>query len=65
MKYPMPERIGEPELSLIRMPMELEQIKKYEYKLRTLVKADLLTEGISDIDFRGLQDGTLYRFPDK
>ncbi len=29
-------------------------------KLRTLVKADLLNEGISDIDFRGLQDGTLY-----
>ncbi|SLM31338.1 conserved hypothetical protein [Desulfamplus magnetovallimortis] len=29
-------------------------------KLRILVKADLLTEGISDIDFKGLQDGTLY-----
>ncbi|SLM31500.1 conserved hypothetical protein [Desulfamplus magnetovallimortis] len=35
-------------------------VQEIQHKLRTLVKADLLTEGVSDIDFRGLQDGTLY-----
>ncbi|SLM30813.1 ADP-ribosylglycohydrolase (modular protein) [Desulfamplus magnetovallimortis] len=35
-------------------------LKGIQHRLRTLVKADLLTEGISDIDYRGLKDGTLY-----
>ncbi|MBF0234459.1 MAG: ADP-ribosylglycohydrolase family protein [Desulfamplus sp.] len=35
-------------------------LKEIQHRLRTLVKADLLTEGISDIDYRGLKDGTLY-----
>ncbi len=41
----------------LSLKLDLNEIKK---RLRLLVKADLITEGISDIDFRGLQDGTLY-----
>ena len=41
----------------LKLDLELNEIQQ---KLRTLVKADLLTEGVADIDFRGLQDGTLY-----
>jgi len=37
--------------------LNLNQIKE---RLRILVKADFIKEGISDIDFRGLSDGTLY-----
>ncbi|SLM30072.1 conserved hypothetical protein [Desulfamplus magnetovallimortis] len=52
-RYWTPKELKET-LKLDIAPNEIQE------KLRTLVKADLLTEGISDIDFRGLQDGTLY-----
>ncbi len=39
------------------LKLDLNEIKE---RLRILAKADFITEGISDIDFRGLSDGTLY-----
>ena len=41
----------------LRLDLTIQEIQK---RLRTLVKADLLVQGIADIDFQGLQDGTLY-----
>ncbi|MEA1967756.1 MAG: hypothetical protein U9N77_06025 [Thermodesulfobacteriota bacterium] len=39
------------------LKLNLNEIKE---RLRILAKADFIKEGISDIDFRGLSDGTLY-----
>lgn len=41
----------------LQLDLTTQEIQK---RLRTLVKADLLIQGIADIDFQGLQDGTLY-----
>lgn len=41
----------------LHLDLSTQEIQK---RLRTLVKADLLVQGIADIDFQGLQDGTLY-----
>lgn len=51
-RYWTPQQLKE-ELSL---PLSLADIQQ---KLITLSQADLIDRGISDIDFRGLQDGTL------
>ncbi len=70
MQYPLPERIGDPEL-LVGREKEfalfykwINKIPKRLSKSRVIlarrVQANLLTEGISDIDYRRLQDGTLY-----
>jgi hypothetical protein len=40
----------------LQLDLDLNEIQR---KLLTLVEADLLTQGTSDIRFRGLQDGTL------
>lgn len=41
---------------LLHLDLEVNDIQR---KLLTLVQSDLLTRGVADIDFRGLQDGTL------
>ena len=41
----------------LEFDLSIDEIQK---RLRTLVKADLLVQGVADIDFQGLQDGTLY-----
>ena len=41
----------------LNLSISLDEIKE---KLRILAKADFIKEGVSDIDFQGLQDGTLY-----
>jgi hypothetical protein len=40
----------------LKIDLELDQIQQ---KLLTLTEADVIEQGVADIDFRGLQDGTL------
>ncbi len=40
----------------LSLPLEISQIQK---KLLLLSEADMIEQGVADIDFRGLQDGTL------